>query len=134
MTSVLTTGGIRGAKSSAEKFKPRSFNLGIQRTVFNKLEGFGPLRFGEDMDLSLRLEKAGFKTVLVSDCWVYHKRRTKFQQFFKQVFNSGMARIVLGKLHPGTTKLVHLFPMLFTLGLFVSFTAKVLGLSVFFNL
>lgn len=134
MTSILTTGGIRGSKSSAEKFKPRSFNLGIRRTVFNELKGFSSLRFGEDMDLSLRLEKAGFKTALVSECWVYHKRRTKFQQFYKQVFNSGMARIVLGKLHPGTTKVVHLFPMLFTLGLFVSFTAKVIGLSVFFNL
>lgn len=134
MTSLLTTGGIRGAKSSAEKFKPRSFNLGIRRKVFDQLKGFSPLRFGEDLDLSLRLESENFKTTLISDCWVYHKRRTKFEQFFKQVFNSGMARIVLGKLHPGTTKIVHLFPLLFTLGLVVSLAAKILGLSVFFNL
>jgi glycosyltransferase involved in cell wall biosynthesis len=134
MTSILTTGGIRGSKSSAEKFKPRSFNLGIRRTVFDQLHGFSSLRFGEDMDLSLRLEQAGFKSTLVSECWVYHKRRTKFKQFYKQVFNSGMARVVLGELHPGTTKVVHLFPLFFTLGLFASFAAKVLGLSALFNL
>ncbi len=134
MTSLLTTGGIRGSKSSAEKFKPRSFNLGIKRSVFGQLEGFSHLRFGEDMDLSFRLESQNFTSALVSECWVYHKRRTKFQQFFKQVFNSGMARIVLGKLHPRTTKLVHLFPMVFTIGLAVSSIAKILGLSVFFNL
>lgn len=134
MTSLLTTGGIRGSKSSAEKFKPRSFNLGIKRDVFDQLGGFGHLRFGEDMDLSFRLENQNFKTALISQCWVYHKRRTKFKQFFKQVFNSGMARMVLGKLHPGTTKLVHLFPMVFTIGFVVSAIAKFIGLSVFFNL
>lgn len=133
MTSILTTGGIRGAKSSAEKFKPRSFNLGIKRTVFKKLNGFSRLRFGEDMDLSLRLEKEGYTTALISDAWVFHKRRTRFGQFYKQVFNSGMARIVLGKLHPGTTRLVHYFPALFTLGLLASATAKPLGISVLLN-
>ena len=123
MTSILTTGGIRGNKKSMEKFKPRSYNLGIKREVFEKLNGFSNLRFGEDMDLSLRLEKAGFRNALFEECWVYHKRRTQLKQFYKQVFNSGMARIVLEKRHPGTTKLVHWLPAAFLGGLIFSLLA-----------
>lgn len=119
MTSFFTTGGIRGGKLSLENFKPRSFNMGISRKVFEKIEGFAPLRFGEDIDLSLRIEEQGFKSYLIEEGWVYHKRRTDFWKFFKQVFNSGIARIVLQKLHPGSLKLVHLLPGLFTLGVVV---------------
>lgn len=115
MTSFFTTGGIRGSKKSMEKFKPRSFNMGIQKQAFEKLNGFSSLRFGEDVDFSLRMEEEGFVTGLIENAFVYHKRRTKFRQFFKQVFNSGMARIVLNVLHPGSLKLVHLLPALFTL-------------------
>ncbi|MEM9052248.1 MAG: glycosyltransferase [Bacteroidota bacterium] len=129
MTSILTTGGIRGNNKSAEKFKPRSFNLGIKAMAFDDLNGFAPLRFGEDLDLSLRLERKDYMTTLIPECWVYHKRRTNFKQFYKQVFNSGLARIILGKLHPGTTKIVHLFPAVFTLGLLVSVIAALAGID-----
>ena len=47
---------------------------------------------------------------------MWHKRRTDLKKFFKQVHCSGMARINLHKRHPGSMKLVHLLPMLFTLG------------------
>jgi glycosyltransferase involved in cell wall biosynthesis len=113
MTSFLSTGGIRGRKSTLEKFKPRSFNMGIRKVAFERVGGFSSLRFGEDMDLSLRLEDAGYVSTFLSNALVYHKRRATFKQFFKQVFNSGMARIVLTDLHPGTMKLVHLFPLVF---------------------
>lgn len=115
MTSFLSTGGIRGGKSSMEKFKPRSFNMGLRKEVFAQVGGFSSLRFGEDVDLSLRLEEMGFKGTLLEGAVVFHKRRTTFRQFFKQVFNSGMARIVLTELHPGSLKLVHLLPCLFFL-------------------
>ena len=45
MTSFLTTGGIRGNSKSVEKFKPRSFNMGIKREVFEELGGFGEMRY-----------------------------------------------------------------------------------------
>ena len=38
------------------------------------------------------------------------------RKFFRQVFNSGIARINLHKRHPGSLKLVHLLPAVFTLG------------------
>jgi glycosyltransferase involved in cell wall biosynthesis len=116
MTSLLTTGGIRGRRTSIDRFFPRSFNMGIRREVFEALGGFSDLRFGEDIDLSYRIVEGGYTTALFPEAWVYHKRRTRLRQFFKQVFNSGIARVVLSRRHPGTLKLVHLLPTLFTLG------------------
>ena len=113
MTSFFTTGGIRGNKKSIEKFHPRSFNMGYSREVYKKTGGFSKLRFGEDIDLSIRIVENGFKTILIPECFVYHKRRTNFKKFFKQIFNSGIARINLYKRHPKSLKLVHFFPAAF---------------------
>lgn len=119
MTSFLTTGGIRGGKKQMDKkFYPRSFNLGIRRSLYRQLGGFSSMRFGEDIDLSLRIYKSGANCRLFPEAWVWHKRRTDFKKFFKQVHNSGIARINLMKRHPGSLKLVHLLPMIFTLGTF----------------
>ena len=116
MTSFFTTGGIRGGKAKLDKFFPRSYNMGIRRKVYQELGGFSKMRFGEDIDFSYRIVEAGYKTRLLPSAWVWHKRRTDFRKFFRQVFNSGIARINLEKRHPGTLKLVHLLPMVFTIG------------------
>ena len=118
MTSFFTTGGIRGGKKKGalDKFYPRSYNMGIRREVYQQLGGFSKMRFGEDIDFSYRIVEAGYKTALLPDAWVWHKRRTDFRKFFRQVFNSGIARINLEKRHPGTMKLVHMLPMAFTVG------------------
>ena len=116
MTSFFTTGGIRGGKAKLDKFYPRSFNMGIRRDVYLQLGGFSKMRFGEDIDFSYRIVEAGYKPRLFPDAWVWHKRRTDFRKFFRQVYNSGIARINLEKRHPGTMKLVHLLPTVFTLG------------------
>ena len=116
MTSFFTTGGIRGGKKKLDKFYPRSFNMGIRREVYLQLGGFSKMRFGEDIDFSYRIVEAGYQPRLFPDAWVWHKRRTDFRKFFRQVYNSGIARINLEKRHPGTLKLVHLLPMVFTVG------------------
>ena len=117
MTSFFTTGGIRGGKGKKlDKFFPRSYNMGIRREVYQELGGFTKMRFGEDIDFSYRIVEAGYKTALIPEAWVWHKRRTDFRKFFRQVYNSGIARINLTKRHPGTLKLVHLLPTVFTLG------------------
>lgn len=126
MTSFFTTGGIRGGKRSMEKFHPRSFNLGVSRDVFNHLGGYGTMRFGEDIDFSLRLIEAGFRTALIREAYVYHKRRSTFRQFFKQVYNSGIARINLHLLHPGSLRLVHMLPALFVAGMGIVLVASFL--------
>ena len=116
MTSFFTTGGIRGGKKKMDKFYPRSFNMGIQRDVYMALGGFSRMRFGEDIDFSIRIFKAGHACRLFPGAWVWHKRRTDFRKFFRQVYNSGIARINLYKKYPESLKIVHLMPAAFTAG------------------
>ena len=127
MTSFFTTGGIRGGKKKLDKFYPRSFNMGIRRDVYQQLGGFSKMRFGEDIDFSYRIVEAGYQPRLFPDAWVWHKRRTDFRKFFRQVYNSGIARINLEKRHPGTLKLVHLLPMVFTVGVIALILCSAVG-------
>ena len=127
MTSFFTTGGIRGGKAKLDKFYPRSFNMGIRHDVYLKLGGFSKMRFGEDIDFSYRIVEAGYKPRLFPDAWVWHKRRTDFRKFFRQVYNSGIARINLEKRHPGTMKLVHLLPTVFTVGVIALILISAVG-------
>jgi len=131
MTSFFTTGGIRGGKTKLDKFFPRSYNMGIRREVYQKLNGFSKMRFGEDIDFSYRIVEAGYKTRLLPSAWVWHKRRTDFRKFFRQVYNSGIARINLEKRHPGTMKLVHLLPALFTIGVIGCLLLFTLGAGLY---
>ena len=129
MTSFFTTGGIRGGKGKKlDKFYPRSYNMGIRREVYLQLGGFSKMRFGEDIDFSYRIVEAGYQTALIPEAWVWHKRRTDFRKFFRQVYNSGIARINLEKRHPGTLKLVHLLPTVFTVGTLAMLAIALIGL------
>ena len=122
MTSFFTTGGIRGGKKQLDKFYPRSFNLGIRRDAYLALGGFSKTRFskmslyGEDIDFSIRIYKAGYSCRLFPEAWVWHKRRTDFRKFWRQVYNSGYARINLWRMYPEALKPVHALPSLFTIG------------------
>ena len=113
MTSFFTTGGIRGGKKGMEKFTPRTFNMGFSKEVYKRVGGFKDM-FGDD--LSLRIQKAGFHTVLIRDAFVYHKRRVSFRSFYRQVSVFGRARVDLYLLHPESLKIVHLLPAAFVLG------------------
>ena len=115
MTSIMTTGGIRGATKNKSKFSPRSFNMGISRKCFETVGGYKNM-IGEDIDLSIRIQQAGFKTTLIPEAYVYHKRRVDLKKFFRQVNTFGKGRVLLGEMHPGSTKLVHLLPAVFVLG------------------
>lgn len=119
MSSVLTTGGIRGKKNRANSFQPRSFNMGISRNVFEKTGGFKFNRLAEDIELSIRMRKLGFKVVLLEEAFVYHKRRTTLKQFYNQVSSFGRGRVLVGRQHPGEIKLTHCFPAAFLMGLFL---------------
>ena len=116
MTSFFTTGGIRGGKKKMDKFYPRSFNMGVRAEVYKALGGFSAMRFGEDIDFSIRIFKGGYRCRLFPEAWVWHKRRTDLKKFFKQVHNSGIARIDLYKKYPESLKVVHLLPAVFTVG------------------
>ncbi len=132
MTSFFTTGGIRGGKKKLDKFYPRSFNMGIRREVYRRLGGFSKMRFGEDIDFSIRIFKAGCKCRLFPGAWVYHKRRTDFRKFWRQVYNSGIARINLYMKYPKSLKLVHVLPMVFTVGVIGLVLVVCLGILNYF--
>lgn len=117
MTSFFTTGGIRGRKNHIGSFHPRSFNMGISREVFEKTSGYRITRMGEDIEFSLRIIENGFKTGLIEDAYVYHKRRTDFKQFYRQLQFFGRARINIKRFYPAELKLVHLLPVFFVIGL-----------------
>ncbi len=134
MTSVLTTGGIRGASEHIEKFQPRSFNMGISKIAFEKSGGFGKIHPGEDPDLSIRLWKLGFKTALFSDAYVYHKRRIDWNKFKLQVSKFGKARPILNHWHPEFAKLTYWFPSVFIVGFLLSILFTLLGFIVFLQL
>jgi glycosyltransferase involved in cell wall biosynthesis len=134
MSSLLTTGGIRGGKQKA--FQPRSFNMGFSREVFEKTGGFHFDRYAEDIELSIRIRKLGFKTALIQDAFVYHKRRTTLSQFYRQVSNFGKGRILVGRKHPGEVKLTHWLPVFFLLGVLaiplLAILVFPLGVLIFF--
>jgi glycosyltransferase involved in cell wall biosynthesis len=120
MTSIFTTGGIRGNKKHVGQFHPRSFNMGISRAVWEKTGGFILTRLGEDIEFSIRIQSLGFKIGLIPEALVFHKRRTNFAQFYKQLHFFGRARINIYKHFPAELKLVHFFPSAFVLFLVAS--------------
>ncbi|QXP74085.1 glycosyltransferase [Tenacibaculum sp. AHE15PA] len=127
MTSVLTTGGIRGKKKGVGKFQPRSFNLGLSRKAFGKTNGFSKMKTGEDIDLTFRLWENGLETQLIEKAFVYHKRRSTILQFFKQIYSFGTARPILNKKYPETAKITYWFPSLFIIGFDMSALFAIFG-------
>ena len=117
MTSTLTTGGIRGSETLRNKFQLRSFNMGISKAAFLKTGGFSKQHFGEDIDLTFKLWEAEFETQFIPNVFVYHKRRSTWQQFLRQTFNFGAARPILNKMHPNSAKITFWFPSVFVIGL-----------------
>lgn len=126
MTSVLTTGGIRGGRKS-KKFQPRSFNMGLSKEAFEASKGFGIIHPGEDPDLSIRLWELGFETALFQEAYVFHKRRISWSKFYQQVHKFGLVRPILNSWHPKTASLVYWFPLAFTVGFFLAIFLALLG-------
>lgn len=120
MTSFLTTGGIRGGSEKVDKFQPRSFNMGLSKKAFEASNGFGNIHPGEDPDLSIRLWNLDFKTKLIKNAFVYHKRRISWEKFQIQVNKFGKARPILNFWYPEYTKITFWFPSLFLLGFLFS--------------
>jgi len=128
MTSIITTGGIRGKKNKLDQYQPRSFNMGISQEVYKKVGGYTDVTPGEDPDLSYRIMNAGFRVGLIEKAYVFHKRRIDFSKFIKQVYKFGVMRPVLVKWYPDKFKLTYTFPTLF-----LFFSLFLLGLAVMIN-
>ena len=130
MTSVLTTGGIRGgsAKPTATYY-PRGFNMGIRAEAFWSVGGYDTqFKCGEDVELSIRMREAGLRVGLIPEAVVWHKRRATLGQFFRQVRRFGSARIALAMRHKGQMKLTHAFPFAFMLAWIAALALHLSGL------
>ena len=127
MTSFISTGGVRGSRQSVNEFQPRSFNMGISKAAFEASKGFGRIHPGEDPDLSIRLKKLGFKTKLIPNAIVFHKRRISWSKFYKQVYKFGLARGILNKWHPETKKITYWFPSVFFIMFMISLVCWLLN-------
>ena len=134
MTSFITTGGIRGNKKSVDRFQPRSFNMGISKEAFLASGGFGNIHPGEDPDLSIRLWNLGYKTTLIPEAFVYHKRRISWRKFYQQVHKFGLVRPILNVRHPSTKKITYWFPTLFCVGFIASMLLFLLNVKWFLML
>jgi glycosyltransferase involved in cell wall biosynthesis len=134
MTSLLTTGGTRGSKKGIGPFHPRSFNMGISPEVFKKTGGYIMPYKGEDIEFSIRIIRNGFRTGLIPEAYVYHKRRTSWMKFFKQLHFFGTARINIARHYPDQLKPFHFFPLCFTLGILLLLISFPLSTILFFIL
>jgi glycosyltransferase involved in cell wall biosynthesis len=131
MTSFLTTGGIRGSKKHVGKFQLRGFNMGVRREAFFNIGGYSGMQVAEDIDLSMRLLKAGYRTALISDAFVYHRRKANFYKFYKQLYFHGKGRIDLHVKHGDALKLVHMLPGFFVLYLLAGLLSLILSKTLF---
>lgn len=134
MTSVLTTGGVRGASEKINRFQPRSFNMGLSKKAFIASGGFGSIHPGEDPDLSLRLWKLGFETKLFIEAYVYHKRRIDWDNFYKQVNKFGKARPILNSWYPEYNKITYFLPTIFIVGFYFSIFLLIFAQDFFLKL
>lgn len=133
MTSFLTTGGIRGASEKLGKFHPRSFNMGLSKKAFEATGGYKKIYIGEDIDLSIRLWKAGFETNLLKNVAVFHKRRVDWQKFRNQVTEFGSGRPILNMWYPEYAKMTFFFPSLFIIGLGIAIIFTLVGFPYLLN-
>lgn len=132
MTSVFTTGGIRGATEKIEKFQPRSFNMGLSKKAFQVTGGFGNMHPGEDPELTMKLWDLGFETALIQDAFVYHKRRINWKKFYIQVYKFGKARPILNHKFPKYKKTIFWLPSLYIIGTLFSIIAFITNISSLF--
>jgi glycosyltransferase involved in cell wall biosynthesis len=135
MTSFITTGGLRGKKGKKlAKFYPRSFNMGLSKTLWKAIGGFGNLRHGQDIEFSNRIIRNGAKVAFVEKAHVYHKRRTNFRRFFRQVFNWGIARVNLYKIDNAMLEPLHAAPAVATLIIFLTIVLAIFFKPMFYVL
>ncbi len=113
MTAFLTTGGTRGGSKQVGKWYPRSFNMGVSRTVFERTKGFKIPFMGEDIEFSKRIMAEGYKIAFFEDVFVYHDRKNSLHKFYEQIKFFGRARVNIFKFYPDTLKPLHFIPLAF---------------------
>jgi cellulose synthase/poly-beta-1,6-N-acetylglucosamine synthase-like glycosyltransferase len=95
------------------------------------MKGFSSFSCGEDIELSIRIVNEHFTVKLIPEAYVYHKRRTTFKSFFRQVFRFGAARINIFYRHRSELKITHLFPSAFLIFLIAGLASAIINVFLF---
>ncbi len=102
-----------------------------KKEIFKKIGLFNENFTGgsEDMELNLRLKRAGGKIILAPDIVSYYYPKSNFKDFFLHNLRDGIWAIYPLKFVRMPLRLRHYIPIIFVLSLFVSL---ILGLFFFF--
>ncbi len=113
MFSKLSTGGLRGGSGKRlAKYYPRTFNMAVRKSIFDKLGGFKPMYNGEDVEFSYRVRQADYELEYCDEARVAHIRTYSVTDFIRRIFIMGRTRVTLYRLHRPLLEPLHLMPAL----------------------
>jgi len=117
-SSFIGSGGIHGRflKVKLGNFYPVGCNMAFRRSLVKKIGYFDEsLAPGEETDFNHRIEKAGFKIVLVREAFVWHRPRNSIKRFIPFAFKRGMARVEIVRRHRQYAELIYFLPAIMIL-------------------
>lgn len=85
-------------------------NLLVRRTIWQQIDGFGPLIFGEDVDFCRRMLQSGATILYLPYGVVYHDYRTSLWDFLRTRASYASAEAVLLQRHPSERRILLLPP------------------------
>jgi cellulose synthase/poly-beta-1,6-N-acetylglucosamine synthase-like glycosyltransferase len=101
--------------------------MAVPREVIEAVGGFDEtLAAGEDIELSYRIRKAGYRIAFDAAAFVWHERRTSPASFLSQMFTRGVTRIELVRRHRGMMEPAYFFPLVMVGGFTVLGGASVI--------
>ncbi|OHA70178.1 MAG: hypothetical protein A3F15_00360 [Candidatus Wildermuthbacteria bacterium RIFCSPHIGHO2_12_FULL_40_12] len=104
-----------------------------KKQVFQKIGFFNEkLKRSQDMDFSLRMNRAGIKTLLIPDIITYYYPKDNLKDFFIHNFEDGIWAILPFKFIKRPLKLRHYIPLIFVLTLPLSIWPYIL-VNLFFS-
>jgi len=113
LTSPLTTLRVRGgAGPRGARYRPRGFSMAVRRADFDGVGGFPARAHGEDLELAVRLERAGHRLVHEPRARVRHRRRTTVLALWRQAYAMGRARASLVRTSRGHAEPLYFLPPL----------------------
>jgi len=139
MTSPLARGGrfnpsTQHAMMEEEKFVDHipTCNLCLKREIFDEVGLFDESFVkGQDLELSYRIRKAGYKLFYSPSVRVVHYRKQDFRSFARQIYKWAKAKVAIVKKHGlhGITSHIYLWPVYGLIALLL-----ILSVSLLFNL
>jgi GT2 family glycosyltransferase len=104
--NTLHDGGYTGFKDGQVITECGAANLAMRKKVFAKIGEFdNDLSYGEDVDLTWRARKAGFKIVFKKDMAIAHDWGA-FHEELRRTIRYGMSRTTIYKKHPDQWRLL----------------------------